>query len=314
MQDKLRVVFMGTPDFALPSLKVLDDEFDVVAVFCQPDKINGRGNKVNFCPIKQYAIEHNITVCQPETFKNNSCVELLHELDPQLIVVAAYGKILPNYVLDYPKFGCINVHGSLLPKYRGASPIQSCVLNGDRETGVTIMRISEGLDSGDIILQERMDIAEYETAGELFERMSEYGAQVLVKAITLIVSGKAEYIPQNESESTHVSIISKSMGKLDFSKSAFEIKCKVYGLNPWPSAYVEAESGDIKIHRVVLGGKTDKTAGSIVSVSKNGIEIACGDGNTVIITEIQRQGKKRMDAFSFSLGMHIEPGVLINSL
>ncbi len=314
MQNKLNIVFMGTPDFALPSLELLDKTHNVTAVFCQPDKINGRGNKINFCPIKEYALQKSIQIFQPETFKNEACLELLQKLNPDLIVVAAYGKILPKYVLDMPKYGCINVHGSLLPLYRGASPIQSAILNGDKETGITIMYMSEGLDCGDIILQQKTEIGEYETAGELFDKMSVIGAQVLLKAIDMLINGTATRLPQDNAKSSHVKMIDKSMGKIDFSKSAKKIKQLVYGLNPWPSAYIESQSGLVKIHKVILGNATNRPYGEIISVTKKGIEVSCGDGNTLIITEIQRQGKKIMDAYSFSLGMHIKAGMAVNSL
>ncbi len=305
MNNKLRVLFMGTPDFALPSLEMLYDKFNICAVFCQPDKVNARGNKVLFSPIKEFAIQHNIPVCQPETLKDKTCLQLLKSFDPEIIVVAAYGKILPKYILDYPKFGCVNVHGSLLPKYRGASPIQASILNGDDQTGITIMKMGVGLDDGDIILQRMIKIGEYETAGELFDRMSVLGAEVLSDAIDGIINGTAQYVPQDENLSSHVSMINKSMGKLDFSQSSKQIKRLVYGLNPWPSAFVEVSSGIIKIHKVIKGNVTDRKPGTFVSITKNGIEIACGDNNTVIITEIQKQGKKKMDAYSFSLGIKI---------
>ncbi len=313
--QKLRVLFMGTPDFAVPSLKLLHSKYDVVAVICQPDKVNGRGNKVTFGPVKEYAIENGIDVYQPETFKDNACLDLIKKLDPEIIVVAAYGKILPEYVLNYPKYSCINVHGSLLPKYRGASPIQAAVLNGDEQTGITIMHMAKGLDSGDIILSESTNIGIYETAGELFDRLSEMGAVCLDKAITQIVEGSAKRVPQDETQSTHVSMIKKEMGKLDFSLSANEIKNKVYGLNPWPSAYVEADTCVLKIHRVVFGKDvSDAPPATVVDVTKQGIEVACGDGKSVIITEIQKQGKKKMDAYSFSLGHTISKGLSIYSL
>lgn len=302
--SKLRVLFMGTPDFALPPLKKLNETYDVCAVFCQPDKVCGRGNKIIFGPVKQYAVDNGIPVYQPDTFKNGACDELIKTLDPQIIVVAAYGKILPKFVLDYPKYKCINIHGSLLPKYRGASPIQASILNGDKITGITVMKMAEGLDSGDIILQNELEIGEYETAGELFDRMSELGAESVIEAIESIVNNSAVYTPQNDAESTHVSMINKTMGKLDFSLPSEKIKRLVYGLNPWPSAFIETQSGIVKIHRVVMGRSTDKPHGSIISIDKSGIEVACGDNNTVVITEIQKQGKKKMDAYSFSLGLH----------
>lgn len=313
--QKLRVLFMGTPDFAVPSLKLLHSKYDVVAVICQPDKINGRGNKVTFGPVKEFALQNGIKVYQPETFKENACLDLITELDPELIVVAAYGKILPEYVLDYAKYGCINVHGSLLPKYRGASPIQAAVLNGDAETGITIMHMSKGLDSGDIILTRKTEIGIYETAGELFDRLSEMGAQCLDDAIKQLADGTASRTPQNDSESSYVSMIKKEMGELDFSLSANEIKNKVYGLNPWPCAYINTNSGLIKIYKVIFGNDIENIpAASVISVSKKGIEVACGDGKSIIITELQKQGKKRMDAYSFSLGHTISEGTEIYSI
>ena len=312
--NKLRVVFMGTPDFALPSLELLDSKYSVVGVFCQPDKINGRGNKMVFGPVKEYALAHNIPVFQPSTFKDGVCADILNKLDPELIVVAAYGKILPSYVLDYPKYGCINVHGSLLPKYRGASPIQAAVLNGDKVTGITIMYMSLGLDKGDIIHTCETEIGEYETAGELFDRLSTLGANCLDEAVLKILEGNATRTPQDDTKATHVSMITKDMGDIDFSLPAYTVKCLVYGLNPWPCAYVKTESMFLKIHKVVMGGGTNCLPGEIVSVSKQGIEVACGDNTTVIITEIQKQGKKKMDAYSFSLGHTINIGCNIKSL
>jgi len=313
--QKIRVLFMGTPDFAVPSLKLLNEKHEIVGVVCQPDKINGRGNKVIFGPVKEYAIQNDIAVYQPETFKDNACLELLNDLNPELIVVAAYGKILPEYVLEYAKYGCINVHGSLLPKYRGASPIQSAVLNGDKTTGVTIMHMAKGLDTGDIILTKETEIGFYETAGELFDRLSELGAVCLDEAIEKIVCGTAKRIPQNDDDSSYVSMIKKEMGELDFSVSSVGIKNKVYGLNPWPCAYINADSGAIKVHRVIISDETSELEPStIVGVCKQGIKVVCGDKKVVIITEIQKQGKKRMDAYSFSLGHTIVEGSQIYSL
>lgn len=313
--QKIRVLFMGTPDFAVPSLKLLNEKHEIVGVVCQPDKINGRGNKVIFGPVKEYAIQNDIAVYQPETFKDNACLELLNDLNPELIVVAAYGKILPEYVLEYAKYGCINVHGSLLPKYRGASPIQAAVLNGDKTTGVTIMHMAKGLDTGDIILAKETEIGFYETAGELFDRLSELGAVCLDEAIEEIVCGTAKRIPQNDDDSSYVSMIKKEMGELDFSVSSVEIKNKVYGLNPWPCAYINADSGAIKVHRVIISDETSELEPStIVGVCKQGIKVVCGDKKVVIITEIQKQGKKRMDAYSFSLGHTIVEGSQIYSL
>ncbi len=308
------IVFMGTPDFALPSLEAMNERHNVKAVFCQPDKASGRGNKITPCPVKSYAEKNGIPVFQPQSFKDESTRKTLENLAPDLIVVAAYGKLLPEYVLELPKYGCINVHGSLLPKYRGASPIQRAVLNGDKTTGVTVMKMGVGLDTGDVISQTELEIGEYETAGELFDRMSRAGADLLSDTVEDIICGRAVFSPQNDAAASFAPIITKQMGKLDFSAPARCVKNTVYGYNPWPSAYVECKSGMLKIHRVIMGGVTESPAGSIISVSKRGIEVACGDGNSVVITELQRVGKKKMDAYSFSLGAKIEKGASIYSL
>lgn len=304
MIDRLKIIFMGTPDFALPSLKAINEKYGVSAVFCQPDKANGRGNKIQFGPVKQYACDSGIPVYQPETFKNESCLSVLEQYDPDIIVVAAYGKLLPSYVLDRPRYGCINIHGSLLPKYRGASPIQAAVLNGDTETGITIMKMDQGLDTGDIIYQKKIKLKEYETSGELFDRMSELSAPCILEAIELIISGNAAYNKQNDSESSHVSMITKEMGRLDFSESSDKIINLIHGLNPWPSAFV----GSVKIHRAIKGNPTQLVPGTVASVSKAGIEVACGDSKTVIITELQKPGKKKTDAYAFTLGCKTEKG------
>lgn len=305
---------MGTPDFALPSLVALNEKYGVCAVFCQPDKVNARGNKVIFGPVKEYAVNNDIPVYQPETFKNNACADILEQYNPDIIVVAAYGKILPKYVLDFPKYGCINIHGSLLPKYRGASPIQYSVLNGDDETGITIMKMDEGLDNGDIIHVKKVKINEYETAGELFDRMSELSVPCILEAIELIINEKATYTKQDESESSHVSMITKEMGAIDFNSDADRIINFIHGLNPWPSAFVECSFGNLKIHRAIKGNKVNAIPGTVVNVTKKGIEIACGDGNSIIITELQKPGKKKMDAYSFTLGTKTEIGVQFGNL
>ncbi len=314
MSDRLKIAFMGTPDFALPSLERLKTLYDVCAVFCQPDKASGRGNKIMPGPVKNFALQNGIRVCQPDTFKNYCCKDLLASIDPELIVVAAYGRILPEYVLNYPKYGCINVHGSLLPKYRGASPIQSAILNGDTQTGVTIMKMAEGLDSGDIISQASTDIGLYETAGQLFDRLSILGAQCLVDTIEDIVNGRAVYTPQNDTESSYASMITKQMGEINFNNTAMQVKCQVYGLNPWPLAYINAKTQSIKIHKVLLGNETNEQPGTIINIGKDGIEVACGDNKSVILTQVQRMGKRKMDAYSFSLGVKIKTGMSVYSL
>ena len=312
MSEKIKIAFMGTPDFALPSLRRLSEIYDVCAVFCQPDKPCGRGKKIIAGPVKEFALQNGIRVCQPDSFKDYCCGDLLKSIDPELIVVAAYGKILPEYVLNYPKYGCINVHGSLLPKYRGASPIQSAILNGDKRTGVTIMKMAKGLDTGDIISQVSTDIGMYETAGELFDRLSVLGADCLENTIRDIVSGRASYTPQNENESSYASMITKQMGLIDFNNDAEKIKCQVCALNPWPLAFINSETDIIKVYTVVIGSDTDASPGTIISITRKGIEIACGNKKSIILTQVQKTGKRQMDAFSFSLGAKLKTVMKIN--
>lgn len=315
--NKLNVVFMGTPDFGIPSVRMLLEKHNLVGVFCQPDKINGRNNQTSFCPIKQFAVDNNIPVYQPITFKDNACLEILRELNPDIIVVAAYGKILPKYVLDFPKYGCINIHGSLLPLYRGASPIQSAILNGDRETGISIIEMVEEMDAGDILYQQKLLIDEYETAEELFERMSILGRDCLESVLLDIVNeNHIMKETQDIKEVTFTHKISKEKGLLDFEiMTTQEIKNLVYGLNSWPSAYIVSNNITYKIHRVVFGKKDMiENAGKIVAISKDGIEVVCGDGNTLVITEIQKQGKKKMDGYTFSNGQRLKIGEKINNI
>ena len=311
MNEKLNVVFMGTPDFGIPSVQMLMNKHNLIGVFCQPDKINGRNNLVTFCPIKQFAVDNNIPVYQPTTFKDNACVDILQELNPDIIVVAAYGKILPKYVLDFPKYGCINIHGSLLPAYRGASPIQSSILNGDKITGISIIEMVEEMDAGDILYQKEIEIGEYETAEELFDKMSVLGRDCLEDVMSDIMNrNHIMKEPQDTNLVTFTHKISKEKGLIDFkTMTAQEIKNLVYGLNSWPSAYIVSNDITYKIHRVVFGKKDMiENAGKIVEISKDGIEVVCGDGNTLIITEIQKQGKKKMDGYTFSNGQHLKVG------
>lgn len=304
------IVFMGTPDFCIPSLKILNDKYNLVGVFCQPDKVNGRNNQVSFCPVKQFAIEHNVPVYQPTTFKDNACLNILQELNPDIIVVAAYGKILPKYVLEYPQYGCINIHGSLLPKYRGASPIQSAILNGDTETGISIIEMVEEMDAGDILYKESIQIGEYETAEELFDRMSMLGGKCMENVLDNIFNHIA-FVTEKQDETTasFTHKISKEYGIIDFNEmTAKEIKSLVYGLNSWPSAYFVSNNTTYKIHKVIFGNNKNQNIGEIISITKTGIEVVCKDGNSLIITEIQRQGKQKMGAYEFALGKRLKIG------
>jgi len=300
----MRIVFMGTPDFAEESLRaLLEAGEDVAAVFTQPDKPRGRGMQESFSPVKTLAVEHGIPVYQPVTFKDGAATELLRTLAPELLVVVAYGRILPQTFLDVAKYGSINVHGSLLPKYRGAAPIQWAVLNGDKTTGVSVQYMAAAMDAGDVIASRETEIGEFETSGELFDRLKTLGAELLVETVRKIASGDVVRVPQNEADATYTKMLHKEMCPIDWNKSPREIVKHICGLDPWPVA--TAELGGVSF-RVFGAEYTDtKTAlapGKIVSAGKVGIEVACGGGQTLRITEIQAAGKKRMSAAAFLLG------------
>ena len=300
----MRIVFMGTPDFAEESLRaLLEAGEDVAAVFTQPDKPRGRGMQESFSPVKTLAVERGIPVYQPVTFKDGAATELLRTLAPELLVVVAYGRILPQTFLDVAKYGSINVHGSLLPKYRGAAPIQWAVLNGDKTTGVSVQYMAAAMDAGDVIASRETEIGEFETSGELFDRLKTLGAELLVETVRKIASGDVVRVPQNEADATYTKMLHKEMCPIDWNKSPREIVKHICGLDQWPVA--TAELGGVSF-RVFGAEYTDtKTAlapGKIVSAGKAGIEVACGGSQTLRITEIQAAGKKRMSAASFLLG------------
>lgn len=300
----MRIVFMGTPDFAEESLRaLLEAGEDVAAVFTQPDKPRGRGMQESFSPVKTLAVERGIPVYQPVTFKDGAATELLRTLVPELLVVVAYGRILPQTFLDVAKYGSINVHGSLLPKYRGAAPIQWAVLNGDKTTGVSVQYMAAAMDAGDVIASRETEIGEFETSGELFDRLKTLGAELLVETVHKIEHGGIVRVPQNEADATYTKMLHKEMCPIDWNKSPREIVKHICGLDPWPVA--TAELGGVSF-RVFGAEYTDtKTAlapGKIVSAGKAGIEVACGGGQILRITEIQAAGKKRMRAAAFLLG------------
>ena len=309
----MRMVFMGTPDFAVSSLeRLIADGHDIVGVFTQPDKPQGRKMKLTPPPVKQLALTHNIPVFQPDTFKNESQLALLQELDPEVIVVVAHGKLLPGYVLDLPKYGCINVHGSLLPKYRGAAPVQWMVLNGETTAGVTTMYMDRGLDTGDILLVSETEVGENETAGELFDRLAAMGADLISETINRLPEG-IERKPQDDSQSTYVSVLDKRMSVVDWSKSAQEVHNLIRGLDPWPVAVTTRGEVRLKLFQSRLTGKaTSLPAGSVTEADpKKGLFVACGDGQVLQITEIQMVGKKRMSAGDYLRGHGIEPGTVL---
>ena len=308
MNKNLRVLFMGTPDFAVSSCRALMREYFLAGVVTQPDRPKGRGGKLSKPPVKILAESENIPCWQPDTLKDGALQPVLDQTRPDLIVVAAYGKILPSYILEYPRLGCINVHGSLLPKYRGAAPIQRAVINGERQTGVTIMQMARGMDTGDMILQVPMEIRAEDTAGTLFNRMAETGAEALLQAIERILDGTAVYTPQNEQEATYAPMIEKAEGLLDFHKSASEIKSLIMGLSPSPGAFVDLGTYRLKIYEAAAGGKNTSEAGKILSITRSGIEMACGDGNSIILKTVQKQGKNKTDAYSYACGAKLAVG------
>ena len=305
----MRIVFMGTPDFAAASLrKLLQENFQVVGVFTQPDKPRGRGMEMSFSPVKELALEWGIPVYQPEKMRDGTALGILRELAPDLLVVVAYGRILPDEMLTLPRCGAINVHGSLLPKYRGAAPIQWAVLNGDKITGVSTMYLAHDMDAGDIIYTNETPIGEFETSGELFDRLMEMGAELLVKTIRDIEAGIAPRRPQDPEKASYVKMLDKSLCPIDWNKSPRAIVKQICGLQPWPVATMDLEGKSYKVYSAsYTENKTGKAPGSIVSAGVDGIEIACAGGETLRITELQAPGKKRMPAADFLRGHPLKP-------
>ena len=308
MMNDLRVLFMGTPDFALPSCKAIYENFKLVGVVTQPDRPKGRGSKMAAPPLKEFAISKEIPYWQPTILKDGSFQSVLDETKPDLIVVAAYGRILPAYILDYPRYGCINVHGSLLPKYRGAAPIQRAVINGEKETGITIMRMALGMDTGDMILQCSTPICETDTSGTLFDRLAAMGADLLLEAIEKIVSGTAVYTPQDDTLASYAPMIEKAEGLLDFSKPAFELRNLIMGMSPSPGAFVEIDGYRLKVYEAALGTKSVLPVGAISSISAVGIGITCGDEDSLLLKVVQKQGKNKTDAYSYACGAKLAVG------
>ena len=307
-----RVLFMGTPDFAVPCLKqIIDDKYTVVGVVTQPDKPKGRGHKMVPPPVKECAVENGIAVFQPETLKNESILEELKSLAPDLIIVVAYGKILPEYILNYPKFGCVNVHASLLPKYRGAGPIQWSVINGEKVTGVTTMYMEKGLDTGDMILKAETEIGDGETYGELHDRLSLLGAELLSKTMYEIAKGTSKREKQDDTLSCYAPMISKETGHIDWSKDGAEILNLIRGTNPWPMSYSLYEGVPMKIITATIEKDVKGTEGEIVRADKGGILVACGGGCGILIKEIQMQGSKRMDVASYLNGHEIKANTIL---
>ncbi len=304
----MKIIYMGTPDFAVPALKSLaNSEHTVCAVFTQPDKPRGRKMIMTPPDVKVCAQELDIPVYQPESMKSEEALEIINSYNPDVIVVAAYGKILPKSVLDAPKYGCVNIHGSLLPKYRGAAPIQQSVLNGDKLTGVTTMLMDIGLDTGDILLTSETQIGENETSGELFDRLAQLGGELILETLKALSDGTVTPVKQDESLSSHTSKIDKTLCPIDFTKSAGEVHNKVRGLNPWPVATTKIGGKNVKVYSTRLCDKSGK-CGTVISVKP--LVVACSEGS-VEICEIQPEGKKRMTAEAFMAGHKIELGDVI---
>ena len=304
----MNIVFMGTPDYAVKTLEALiNSEHTVSAVFAQPDKPVGRKQILTPPPVKVTALEHSIPVYQPNTLRDGEAERILREIAPDVIVVVAYGKILPEEILNLPKYGCVNGHASLLPKYRGASPIQWCIVCGEKQTGITTMLMDKGMDTGDILEQITVDIGEEETAEELFQRLSDISATLMLSTLERLEKGEIIPIKQKEEEATYAPIIKKDMALIDFNKTAEEIHNAVRGYYSWPCAYFYLKGKRVKAIACKLGGKTTASAGTVVG-NTDCLEIACGDCNTVKFEILQPEGSKQMTAKQMLCGTAIEKG------
>ena len=307
----MKILFMGTPDFAVLCLDALiNNNYDVCGVVTQPDKPKGRGHKLMPPPVKECAERNGISVYQPETLKDMAFLPTLKELNPDLIVVVAYGKILPEYVLDYPKYKCVNIHASLLPKYRGAAPIQWAVINGDKKSGVTSMYMEKGLDTGDMIFKAEVEISPDETYGELHDDLAKLGAEVLIKTVKAIEDGTAPREKQDDSKSCYASMISKDTGHIDWECDADKILNLIRGLNPFPMSYTIYGDEVMKIVTARYGGKRNGVAGSF-QVNNRCLEINCGGNEYITVDEIQMKGGKRMEVKSYLNGHSFDESVIL---
>lgn len=308
----MRIVYMGTPDFSVPALSALVEAgHEVVAVVTQPDKPKGRGKEILMTPVKEKALEYGIPVYQPVKARNPEFVQVLKDLEPDVIVVAAFGQILSKEILDIPRLGCVNIHASLLPKYRGAAPIQYAVIDGERISGITTMMMAEGIDTGDILDQETIALDPKETGGSLHERLSEVGAKLILKTLKKLEDGSAVRRAQDETKATHVGMIKKSMGDIDWSMDAASIERLIRGLNPWPSAYTNWGGRVLKLWDAdVAEGQYNGVCGQVVEASKDRLVIKTGKGG-LVVKELQLQGKKRMDTAAFLRGYAIAEGTVL---
>ena len=310
----MRIVFMGTPDFAVGSLQALCEsgKHEILAVVTQPDRPKGRGNKLLQTPVKEYALAQGLTVYQPQKVKTPEFVELLHELQPELIVVAAFGQFLSKEILELPKYGCINVHASLLPKYRGAAPIQYAIIKGEKESGVTIMQMDIGMDTGAMLDKVVVPIAENTTMGELHDALREQGAALLLEVIDKIAAGTAVAEPQDNEQATYATLLDRSMEHIDWSKTAQEVHNLIRGFNPAPSTFTKLPNGkSLKIWGSKMTYKSSAAAaGTVIETGKHSFFVACGEG-VLEITEVQPESKKRMPAQVFLNGRGVQEGDLL---
>lgn len=308
----MRIIFMGTPDFAVPSLEALLTKHEVVLVVTQPDKPKGRGKKMVPTPVKACALEHGIPVLQPEKVKEPEFVEQLRSYEPDLIAVTAFGQILSEPILEMPKYGCINVHGSLLPKYRGAAPMQWSIIDGEKVTGITTMYMAKGLDSGDILLKAEVEITDEDTFATIHDKMAVTGANLLLDTLDQLEAGTLERIPQDHDAATYAPMITKETGHIDWSKNRQDIINLIRGLNPVPAAYTIYEEEVLKIFGAVISDvqADDAANGEIVAVVKKGFVVKCGDG-CLLITEVQARGGKRMMTDAYLRGHAMKEGILL---
>jgi methionyl-tRNA formyltransferase len=308
----MNIVFMGTPEFAVPSLRKIISEFGVKAIFTQPDKPKGRGNKLSMSPVKEVAIEYDIPVFQPQKLKNEKeYIQKIKDINPDFIVVVAYGQILTKEVLDIPKYGCVNLHASLLSKYRGAAPINWAIINGEKESGNTTMFMDAGLDTGDMLLKSKVEIMEYMTSGELHDILMEEGGELLVNTIKGLTEGTIQREKQGPPTTAYASMLNKEIAQVDWTMSNERIKNLVRGLNPWPVAYTKYDGKNMKIYKAkILEGEYNKTPGYVMDVSKEGIKVVCGQG-IILIDEIQFAGGKVMKVSEYIKGNILEKGIIL---
>ena len=308
----MKVVFMGTPDFSVGALEALVKAgHEVTAVVTQPDRQKGRSLEMSFSPVKECALRYELPVFQPEKIKTAEAVEVLWGYEADIFVVAAFGQILSKEILEMPKYGCINIHASLLPKYRGAAPIQWAILNGDAVTGVTIMQMNEGLDTGDILTTKEVEISAEETGESLFDKLAIAGAELLIETLPEIEKGTLTPIKQEEEKASHVRMLTKEMGKIDWEKEAIVLERLVRGMNSWPSAYCRLRNKNMKVWRAaVLEEDTDARPGEIVNVTKDALYIQTGKGQ-LVLQEVQLESKKRMPVKDFLIGYQLEAGEIL---